>query len=281
MLARFENERAKDWFCSERARFFSILFLENEQISFTITLITPQYIVQIMHELEKCSLFALPLVIFLVSFPANATALSSINSVQTSNSSSNQTQPVYVIGISFPQKSISAGDIVKIVFSVTGKGNFSEGTILIQSDYEMIMSNTLTIQGHVFPGGQWLNASGSDIGKQTLVAFSIGAFPYVGLNSIIGRINIDTSGMQPGKYQLRVMLLTEDGNGLNVFSDSTEFEIADFYASHQFMLWLITTVIAVTSLTTPLIYGLYKRRKSPEQTAKSNPKLKERGKTES
>jgi hypothetical protein len=169
------------------------------------------------------------------------------------DSTQNSTQPVYVVDISFPQKSITAGNIVNVTFSITGQGNFSDGTILIQSDYEMILSNTLTIQGTTFPGGLWLNQTGSDIGKQTLVAFGVGAFPFSGLNSIIGRVSVNTGGMQPGQYQFRVYFLTESGGSLNSYSDTTTFTIADFYTANQFWLYVITTSIAVISL----IIGFY------------------------
>jgi hypothetical protein len=67
---------------------------------------------------------------------------------------------------------------------------------------------------------------------------------------------------------LRTLLLIENGNGLNIFSDSTEFGIADFYASHQFELWLITTVVAAISLIAPITYRFYKRPINPVQTVK-------------
>jgi len=176
--------------------------------------------------------------------------------------------PNYSVSISIPKRNIFGAQRINVTFSIVGMGNVSFGSVYVVSDATNILVNTYWLQSFIV-GGETLISSekiGPAEQKETKAIYAVLSVPSVNLPNgtqqiIHGQFQIDTSGMDPGTYGLKVVFLVQLNNENYVFQDAIEYRIIDTFEAYPILQYIIPAILSTIFSLALTEYRIRRERK--------------------
>lgn len=161
--------------------------------------------------------------------------------------------PQYTVTVAMPDRRLTAGNRINVTFSISGSGNFLNGSVGVHSDAVNLIVETCKLDGYMFGAGvyvKWLqlsNPAGVDKGKANVHFFGFpGVIDYVqgAQVTFAGSVRIDTTAMTPGSYRIKVVFLAQTEERSYCFEDSVQYEILSFWDANPWVFYVAVPILA-------------------------------------
>jgi len=179
-----------------------------------------------------------------------------------------QRSPSYTVDVSISNQRITKlwDNRANVTFTISGLGDFSNGTVQVHSDAADLLVNTFYLQGFYVGTNdivyQWLDES-PRVNSEEKAATAQYTFrgincewlndydicshysTYTSAIKIFGSLILDLSAVNPGSYRLEVAFIAYTAGTDHKFDNSVSYEVLDSWPTY---LWLSFAILAAILL---------------------------------